>query len=283
MLIDWFTVGAQAINFLILVWLMKHFLYQPILDAIDTREKRIASELADAQTRKAEAKTERDEFQKKNEAFDQQRAALLTQATDDVKKEREKMLADARQASDDLRTKRQESLRQEQQNLNDEIITRTSDEVFSITRKLLSDLCVVSLEERFVAVFVQHLRALDDKTKATFADAFKKSASNKSASDPTLHIVLLRSAFDLPEEQRVVIQKALKEIFAVDITLHFETVPALIGGIELITPGQKLAWNVEDYLLSLKKGIDELLKVKDKSEEPSNENTKEKQPDMHNQ
>jgi large-conductance mechanosensitive channel len=39
-LIDWFTVVAQVINFLILVWLLKHFLYQPILDAIDAREKR---------------------------------------------------------------------------------------------------------------------------------------------------------------------------------------------------------------------------------------------------
>ena len=46
MLIDWFTVGAQALNFLILVWLMKRFLYKPILTAIDTREKRIAAELA---------------------------------------------------------------------------------------------------------------------------------------------------------------------------------------------------------------------------------------------
>ena len=46
MLIDWFTVGAQALNFLILVWLMKHFLYQPILHAIDAREKKIAAELA---------------------------------------------------------------------------------------------------------------------------------------------------------------------------------------------------------------------------------------------
>ena len=38
MLIDWFTVGAQVLNFLILVWLMKRFLYKPVLDAIDARE-----------------------------------------------------------------------------------------------------------------------------------------------------------------------------------------------------------------------------------------------------
>jgi len=45
MLIDWFTVGAQIVNFLILVWLLQHFLYKPILNAIDAREKRIAANL----------------------------------------------------------------------------------------------------------------------------------------------------------------------------------------------------------------------------------------------
>ena len=67
MLIDWFTVGAQALNFLILVWLMKRFLYKPILHAIDAREKRITAELADADAKKADAQQERDEFQHKNE------------------------------------------------------------------------------------------------------------------------------------------------------------------------------------------------------------------------
>ena len=84
MLIDWFTVGAQALNFLILVWLLRRFLYKPILHAIDAREKRIATELADADAKKAEAQRERDEFQHKNEEFDQQRAALLRQATDEA-------------------------------------------------------------------------------------------------------------------------------------------------------------------------------------------------------
>ena len=62
MLIDWFTVGAQALNFIILVWLLKRFLYKPILNAVDAREKRIAAELADADAKKAEAQKERDEL-----------------------------------------------------------------------------------------------------------------------------------------------------------------------------------------------------------------------------
>ena len=52
MLIDWFTVIAQVINFLILVWLLKRFLYQPIVSAIDARERRIATELANADAKK---------------------------------------------------------------------------------------------------------------------------------------------------------------------------------------------------------------------------------------
>ena len=106
MLIDWFTVSAQVVNFLILVWLLKHFLYRPILNAIDAREKRIATELADADAKKAEAIKERDEFQHKNEEFDRQRAALLSQATDEAKVERQRLFDEARQAADALSAKR---------------------------------------------------------------------------------------------------------------------------------------------------------------------------------
>ena len=73
MLIDWFTVAAQAANFLILVWLLKRFLYQPILKALDAREQRIAAELADADTKRAEALAEREAYKRKNAEFDGQR------------------------------------------------------------------------------------------------------------------------------------------------------------------------------------------------------------------
>src|SRR5450631_4660557 len=111
MLIDWFTVGAQAINFIILVWLLKRFLYKPILNAVDAREKRIAAELADADAKEAEAQKERDEFQHKNEEFDQQRAALLNKATDEAKAERQRLLDEARKTADAISSQRQEALK----------------------------------------------------------------------------------------------------------------------------------------------------------------------------
>src|SRR6185437_2066391 len=111
MLIDWFTVGAQALNFIILVWLLKRFLYKPVLNAVDAREKRIAAEIADADSKKAEAQKKRDEYQRKNEEYDQQRAALMSKATEAANDERQGLLDEARKAADALSVKRQEALR----------------------------------------------------------------------------------------------------------------------------------------------------------------------------
>jgi F-type H+-transporting ATPase subunit b len=249
MLIDWFTVAAQALNFLILVWLLKHFLYQPILDAIDAREKRIAAELADADAKKAEAKKERDAFQHKNDEFDQQRTALLSQATVEAKAERQRLINEARSEADALSTKRQDALKREQQSLNDEITRRTREEVFAIARKTLSDLAGTSLEERMSELFSRRLRKLNDDAKEDLAEALN------TASAPAL----VRSAFDLPAEQRAAIQNALNETFSDEIQVRFETAPDVISGIELTANGRKVAWSIADYLASLEKSVGELL------------------------
>jgi F-type H+-transporting ATPase subunit b len=76
----------------------------------------------------------------------------------------------------------------------------------------------------------------------------------------------VRSAFDLPEEQRAAIQNALNETFSAKIRVRFETAPDLVSGIELTTNGQKVAWSIADYLASLEKGVEELLKPKDEPE-----------------
>ncbi len=256
MLIDWFTVGAQALNFLILVWLMKRYLYQPILSAIDAREQRIAAELADAETKKAEAKKERDEFQHKNEEFDKQRGVLMDKATDEAKVERQRLIDEARKAADEMSAKRAESLRNDAKNLNQAISVRAQREVFAIARKTLADLAGVSLEERMSGVFMKHLRAMDDATKSKLAEALKSSSE----------AAVVRSAFELPLDQRAALQNAINETFSADVRLRFETAPDLVSGIEFIAGGQKVAWSIADYLVSLEKGIDELLSQQDKSE-----------------
>jgi F-type H+-transporting ATPase subunit b len=238
------------------------FLYQPILNAIDAREQRIAKELADADAKQAEAQKERDEFQHKNEAFEQQRAALLSQATAEAKAERQRLLDEARQAADELSAKRQEALRNDAKNLNQAISRRMQQEVLAIARKALNDLAETSLEERIAEVFTRRLFALDEQTKAELAAILKGTGTGTGTG--TTDPALVRSAFDLPPEQCAAIQKALNETFSANIRVTFETAPDIIAGIELTANGHKVAWSIADYLFSLEKGVDELLKGKGK-------------------
>jgi F-type H+-transporting ATPase subunit b len=252
MLIDWFTVGAQALNFIILVWLMKRFLYKPILDAVDAREKKIAAELADADAKKATAQKERDTFQQKNDVFDQQRASMLSQVTDVAKAESQRLLEQARKTADEVRVKRNEALENDAKNLHQAISIRTQQEVFAIARKALTDLASASLEQRMTEIFIQRLQTLDDATKAKFSDALKSGTAP----------ALVRSAFELPAEQRSAIQDAVKQLFATDMPLKFTVASDLVSGIELSANGQKVAWNIADYLASLESSVTDLLKDK---------------------
>jgi F-type H+-transporting ATPase subunit b len=180
----------------------------------------------------------------------------LSKATDEAQAERERLLDEARTAAAALSVKRQETLKNEEQNLHQAISRRTQQEVFAIARKALTDLATTSLEERLGEVFTRRLREMDGQAKAGLGEALK------TASD----LAVVRSAFDLPAEQRAAIQNALNETFSAEVHVRFETAPDLISGIELTTNGQKVAWSIADYLTSLKTGVDELLKEKDKPE-----------------
>jgi F-type H+-transporting ATPase subunit b len=248
MLIDWFTVGAQMLNFLVLVWLLKRFLYRPILDAIDAREKRIAAELAGATAAKAEAETERVEFQRKSAALEEQREAILGRAADQAKAERESLLTQAHQDAEAVRLKLEGALQTEQLSLSQEITSMAQEEVFAIARRALEDLAVASLEERMGAVFMSRLREMDVHTKASLAAALETSSES-----------VVRSAFDIPASQRATIQDMLSEAFGTKVRLRFETSPDTVCGIELIAGDQKLAWSIADYLANLEKKVKSLL------------------------
>lgn len=245
MLIDWFTVGAQALNFLILLWLMKRFLYAPILKAIDAREQRIAAELKDAETKQAEAQKEREEFERKNETFDQQRADLLSKTTNEIEAQGRAMLDKARETADKWAAKRQEAMRAEADGLSQAIEDSARNEILAITRKTLQDLAATDLESSMVEIFIQRLGALDGQAKADLVVALETAST-----PPTVN-----SAFALPPSQQAAIQKVLHESFSFDNPLRFECRPELVCGIELSANGQLVAWNVDDYLLSLKKEI----------------------------
>ena len=252
MQINWFTVIAQIINFLILVWLLKRFLYKPILNAINKREKRIESQLKDADNRESNAKKEQDEFKKKNEEFDLEKKERMDKAVVETNVERDKLMEIARNEAAELRVKLQESLSEMQENLNHDIIQKTQQEVFAIARKTLADIASQSLEEQSTTLFIKRINELKKEEKQQFINAFKSESSP----------ILIGSAFDLPKKQQSEIQNAVTEILGAETPFQFKTVPEIISGIELTSNGYKVAWSISAYLNSLQKNISEIVNAK---------------------
>ena len=249
MLIDWFTVLAQVLNFVILVWLMKHYLYKPILNAIDTHEKTIAKQLSDADKITKDAKEEKNQFSLKSQNFEIERAALLKKATDDANAEALRLTTEAKKNVLDINAKGQAILKTQQQNLSQMLVKRSEQEVLNITRKVLKDLADAKLEERIVNVFIKHLSEMP-KEKRTQITSEIKSSNQQMA---------IRSTFQLSTDQRNLVEAAIKETLNDKAEFNFEISETLISGIELTTNGQKLSWSIADYVNSLEKTLSETL------------------------
>jgi F-type H+-transporting ATPase subunit b len=249
MLIDWFTVVAQALNFLVLVWLMKRYLYQPVLQAIDAREKLIAGELADADSKQKEAQKQQHEFEQKNDELDKKHASLLAKVTKDAHKEGQRLLESAKGAADEQLAKRQTELAAEAGRLYEAVGLRTRQEVFAIARKALTDLASASLEERLTDVFIRRLSAMDDKAKSLLAEALH------DATEPAT----VRTSFELSAVQCAAIREAVNVAFSADVAMRFESSPELVSGIELSSNGQKLGWSIADYLSAMEASVGELV------------------------
>jgi F-type H+-transporting ATPase subunit b len=181
---------------------------------------------------------------------------LVTEAKTAAKAERERLLDQAREDADAQRSRWHQALQNERESLSQALSVRTREEVFAIARKVLGDLAGTSLEERLADVFVRRLREIDGEMKAALSKALETTA------DP----VRVRSAFELPAAQREAIETALREDFASAMLIRFETVPDLVSGIELAVNGQKLAWSIADYLISLEQGVDAMLQARDQPE-----------------
>lgn len=249
MLVDWFTVGAQALNFVVLIWLMKRFLYGPILRAVEARDERVATELADATAKQLEAKQARDQFQQRDEQLEHDREDLLREAKDEAAAEGQRLLEAAREAAEAASLRHEETLRDAMESLHVAIAQRAQEEVFAIARKALTELAGASLEERLTEEFNRRLRELDGSAKVELETALKSSTVP----------ALVRSAFDLPDAQREAIRVALNETFSFDASIDFETAPDVVCGIELTSNGRKVAWSIAEYLRSLSEGVCELV------------------------
>jgi F-type H+-transporting ATPase subunit b len=237
-LINWFTVIAQIVNFLILVSLLKYLLYNRIVRAMDERERKIQLRLKEAQEKEEAAEREAESLRQKNRDFDEKRERMLSQAKEEADVRRKELTQEARNAVDNLRSVWQEAVQREKESFVQDLRKMAATQVYALARKAFEDLADAELGERMVEVLLARIQTINKGQREALAASIKDAGGE----------VVIRSAFEISPEMRKKLTGALHQYLAEEIKADFETAPELIGGIELKTRGRKIAWNLEHYL-----------------------------------
>ena len=243
MLIDWFTVAAQIVNFLVLVWLLKHFLYGRIIRAIDAREKKIAAGLSEAAAKKQEADERLSVYQAKLADFEKQHEAMLADAKVDAARLHTAMIEEARAQVRALETKWQQDLDRERDAFLADLRSRAATEILTIAQRVVGDLAGSNVQQCAIQVFLQKLRVLDNQEWKNLAQGD----------------LLLRSALDLPENTQAEIQRTIEERLHMPVSLRFERAPGMGLGVELRGNGRRIGWNSEGYLEAMEEDLKKTL------------------------
>ena len=248
MLIDLFTTIAQIINFLILVALLKRFLYGPITKAMKNREDTIANRLQEATSAKEAAIQEKETYLQMQQQLLDRKNKLLEDIKAQVEQQRQILLQQAKEEVNIIKSEWYEQIEAEKEDLFQNLRQGIATEITQTTRKALQNLANVSLETQMVEVFLAELSNLEEKEKQAIASSLSLTEE-----------VIFRSTFDLSSAVRQHIMELFKINFSTNVDLHFMTMSDSICGIELITPGYKLTWTIEKYLENLEDKLINLL------------------------
>lgn len=215
MRLDLWTLALQAINALVLVWLLARFLYRPVIAAVAQRRAEAARLLADAEAARAQAR-------QVQAALEADRASLAAEAERTGAEARARAAADgealleaARAEAAGLRREAQAAILRERAAAQAELERSAAELALVIARRLLELLPPAALTEAFLAVLAATFAALPEPVQ-------------RQLRDPRETVTVVSAVkLDAAAEQ------ACRALLAGAGGVTFATDPALIAGIEL--------------------------------------------------
>ncbi len=248
MIIDWYTVIFQIINFMILVFLLRRFLYGPVIRAMDEREQKIVQREEDAEEKKDEAEQEARSYRRKTEELAEREKEMFEKARAEAEKEKRELLDQAREEVDESRRRWKDSFEREKKTFIAELRRRIGRQALVVARRCLQDLADARLEELIWNLFLKKLANLPDQELAELKKALQAEGNN----------LTIRSAFQAGSGQVEELKKNLGELVSVpqgELNLQTATDPGLICGLELDAGGYRVAWNIDSYLEDLEEQV----------------------------
>ncbi len=273
-MIDWFTTLAQIVNFLILVGLLRYFLYGRVLAVMQQRQTEIARRWAEAERARQEAQEALVAAEEERRGVEQQRAELLERIRREVEAYRQQMLKDVRRQVDQQRQQWLDALAADRQAFLRGLQKTVVDQVTAIAGRALRDLADAELEKQMVAHFLTLVDSLPAATQQAIVQMVIETEGE----------LVVETTLDLNADARDEIVARLTRLVRSDagavaspeastrgLQVRFVVNPELICGLALRTPSFRIGWSLRDYMedihRELHSALDEELKSIDVSQD----------------
>jgi F-type H+-transporting ATPase subunit b len=247
--IDYFTTIAQIINFLILVYLLRRFLYRPILKSMNEREQKIISRLKEAEQKKKDAEQEVESYRKMLQELSDKRQDMNAKAAKEAQILQTDLIEKVRSEVEASRVNWNEAFLRQKESLLADLSRHAGDEIYAIVRRALQDLADEDLEKQIINAFIKRLKNMDASEKEKFKEFYKASGQQ----------ITMRSTFEIPEDMRRRILEIVNDQTGVDVKIQYEIAPDLICGVEMSAHDTRIAWSIASYLNALEADLSEAL------------------------
>ena len=219
MRIDWWTLGFQTVNVLVLVWLLSRFLFKPVAQIIADRQQQAAALMRDAANARASAERDRTQAAEAVAALDAERATRLANATADADRLKASLLAAARADADALRAAAAGEIDAMRRDASRADAARAAGFALEVAARLLDRLPPGARVDGFVEPLANAVRALPDEVREQIG-----------RQDEPLRLNAPRA---LSGDESARCRAALAAVLGHDATLQVDVDPALIAGLEL--------------------------------------------------
>jgi F-type H+-transporting ATPase subunit b len=236
--LSWSTFVLEIINFLILVWILKHFFYQPVLNVIARRRAGIEKALADAEALHAEAEKLRERYEGRLAEWDQERQQAREALARELGAERARKMAELQTALEQEREKERVAEARRQADVRRKIEETALVQAARFATRLLEQAAGPDTEARLVKQVADQLTQLPADRIATLRNSYGK----------TLDVIVVVSAVPLPDDQRQRLEQALATVTSPNIPLRFEQNSELLAGVRITIGAWVLGANLRDEL-----------------------------------
>ena len=236
--LNWTTFALEIINFLILVWILKRFFYQPVLEVIARRRAGIEKTRADAQQLQDEAQALRSQYENRLTEWDKERRAAREQLVKEIEAERAQRL---QTLSGELAQERERSAIVEQrrlENLQRHLEQTALSQGAQFATRLLSLSADSQLQEKLLDLLLQQLDTLP-------AARLEDLRSGVGAAPDSIGVT---SAFTIDKPARGRLEQALGACLGAQLSFQYQEDPELLAGVRITLGAWVLHANLKDEL-----------------------------------